>query len=329
MNPDDEKIVMDYRGAFDAPVEVTLAALGNAVGRRMSDFCSHLTRLIPEIQIRNAVPGSDGFPAIYPSTNIGFHLIPEGKLMKIFLMAIDPKPPERTIEKGIPTEEINRRIRLPAGLKIYVAPTCPFCPQVVLQGLCLAQTSPLIDLSIIDVTVFKELADADRIRSVPTTILDNRFRWTGLLDLEELVRTLEKRTPDILSAETMEKMIADGRADNLARLLIDFHMFPPGLIDVILHEKWPVRLGAMVVFEYIAEADAHMAESLINLLWRRFPDVADTIKGDILHLFSIYGQPSVLTKLKGVINGHCSNEIKDIAKEVMLEITKENQDESG
>lgn len=322
MNPVDEKMITDFRGEFDAPAELKLVAENTAIGLQMRDFCKDLSRLTPGIQIREIDAEPHAFPGIYAAKNIVFHVIPEGKLMESFLQAVYGDALQ-TLEREIPAHTILRKIRVPARLKIYVSPACPFCPRTVSQGVHLARATAMVELAVIDASVFTGRAGADHIRSVPTLLLDNRFRWTGMLDLKELVTTLETGTPDRLSAETMQKIIADGHADALAHLLIDFQTIPTGLLDVLRHEKWPVRLGAMVVFEYILEADVRMAGSILNGLWQHFFQVPDPIKGDILHLFSVYGQPSVVPKLRNVFHSQVSDEIKSIAEEILFEITLE------
>jgi hypothetical protein len=79
-------------------------------------------------------------------------------------------------------------------------------------------------------------------------------------------------------------MIADGNASLLSKMMLEKNMIFPALMDLLVHPKWPVRLGAMVALETIAEENSALAQKTMLPLWDRFDAVDDKVKGDILYL---------------------------------------------
>ena len=91
----------------------------------------------------------------------------------------------------------------------------------------------------------------------------------------------------------------------------------PAFLDLLIHEKWQIRLGAMVAFEYLAEERKEMASQVIVPLWDRFSGVNDQVKGDILYVLGESKDPSVIPKLKSVSNGPYSGEVLEAAIEAL------------
>ena len=58
----------------------------------------------------------------------------------------------------------------------------------------------------------------------------------------------------------------------------------PSLIELLVHDQWPVRLGAMVTVEELAAVDADLAQALIDRVWDRFEAAGNPAKGDMLYL---------------------------------------------
>ena len=80
------------------------------------------------------------------------------------------------------SESIVERLqhaRPPASVSVYVAPFCKFCPDVVRRLPPLPFTVDGLRMRIIDRVLFKDAAEENRVRSVPTVILDNQYHWTG------------------------------------------------------------------------------------------------------------------------------------------------------
>ena len=143
-----------------------------------------------------------------------------------------------------------------------------------------------------------------RIRSVPTLLLDDQFRWTGSVPLEELIDTINTRDPVSLGPASLESIIKEGGAGRLAAMMLEAEKLFPAFYDVLTHNKWPIRLGAMVVIEEIAGKNPDLAAEALSPLWDRFHGASVQIQGDILHVFGEIGDPRSVSWLESVLSGN-------------------------
>ncbi|MBE9569841.1 MAG: thioredoxin family protein [Proteobacteria bacterium] len=213
------------------------------------------------------------------------------------------------------------KIKLPAVLRLYVSQQCPFCPVTVRQIIPLPAANEFIQLTIIDCTLFPEMAQSNRIQSVPTVLLDEQFRWTGSLRLEELVEIMTNRDPAKLGTSTLKRMLKEGNAAQLAEMMLDKERIFPAFLDLLIHKKWPIRLGAMVAMEEIADRNSELAAQVIDPLWERFHQVEDPVKGDIVYILGESGDYKIVPRLQMILDSQYNTEVKEAAKEAIEKIT--------
>lgn len=76
-------------------------------------------------------------------------------------------------------------------VKVFVSPSCPYCPQAAVDAIRLAVARPeLVSLEIIDIQANPELADRYHAHSVPRTFADEQPIAMGALSQELLVASL-------------------------------------------------------------------------------------------------------------------------------------------
>jgi len=278
-------------------------------------FCENLTRIAPNVKIKPEKDEESTPPAIQVG-NVRYQAIPGGKMLEPFLDVLasrDPSTPNAQV--SVQNKLSNNQI--PAGLKIYIMPHCPFCPKTVVQCLSLAKGNPSIKLTLIDGALFPEMAASDTIHSAPTVLLEDQFRWTGSIQIEEVVDMILNRDPSQLSASSLQTMFEEGGAVEVANMMLDCGKIFPAFMDLLVHKKWPVRLAAMVAFETIAEENHELAGHTIPFLWDCFPRAEDTVKGDILYLLGNAGDKGVIPKIETLLNGPYPVEVIDAAKEAL------------
>ncbi len=117
---------------------------------------------------------------------------------------------------------------------------------MVRQVTPLAIANELIRLAVIDALLFHGKAQSDGIRSVPTVLLDGKYRWTGTIQLADIIEMLENRDPAHLGTSALRNIIEEGNAAQVADLMLEQGLIFPSFLDLLVHEKWPVRLGAIV-----------------------------------------------------------------------------------
>ncbi len=291
-------------------------------GRQMQMFCSELAGHVPEITLKHEKE-EDALSWIMIGQNISYHAVPLSNEFMPFLRALS--------STSFPSENMSGELRsilsqitTPAALKIYVSPDCPFCPQVVTRCLAIARMNHAINVSVIDGCLFPEQAAKDSIRSVPTLILDDSFRWTGAVDLEELINVIEQRDPVLLGVETIKNIIHEGQAEELAEMMAARGEIFPAFLEVLTDIKWNVRLGAMAVFEYLIEKSQDLCRRINIELCNRFPDQDDRVKGDIIYLLGESGDQSMIPFIKSLINGPFPQEVREAAADALDNFLRRN-----
>jgi hypothetical protein len=300
-------------------------AIKRVASRHTSDqlfheFCDNLARLMPKIEISKVQSAAQDPPRILIGGNLRYQAIPTGHELQPFLEALDALD-SGSLKIAEPIQILLKINRLPVSLTLFIAPQCTFCPQMVRRLIALPMTDENFQLTIIDGTLFPDMAKIHDIRSVPTLLLDDQFRWTGSVSLEELIDTINTRDPVSLRPASLEKIIEEGGADRLAAMMMETEKLFPAFFDVLTDEKWPIRLGAMVVIEEIAGMNPDLAAEALGPLWDRFHKASIQIQGDILHVFGEIGDPRSVPWLETVLSGNFDREVKAAAREAAEKIS--------
>jgi glutaredoxin len=329
MTPQDTAFIQKWGAGPDNPT-LTLATAPGEMGDQMGLFCDQLKALVPALKIkkeRDETLFSPPAMIMGRHGNIAYQALPTGKILGLFLSSLtmaaeDPPDPGRTLELTI-DDALHaqlQQIDLPVSLKLYMASQCPHCPGTLKQLLPLAAASRHLRLTIIDAQRFELKAQQDQIQSVPTLILDGQFRWSGPIDVGEVLTLCIRRDPTQLSAASLRQLIDDGQAQRVAQMMADADAPFPALMELLTHERWSVRLGAMVTTEYLADETPHLALGLAALLWERFTDLSDPVKGDVLHLFGQVNCDLTRGYLNSVRTGPFDATVKEAAAEVLEEM---------
>lgn len=287
----------------------------------MSRFCDELRQLNPLIKLKkdSDLPFQEPVMVIGRHNNIAYHAVPTGKLLHLFLQALNEDNRQQTDEFGEDIAHQLPQINLPVALKSYVATQCPHCPEAVRRLQILAAASSMIRLRIINAELFPQWTRADQIRSVPTTILDDQFRWSGTLQLKELLTMSLERDPSQLSSASLRQIIEDGEAQRVANMMAESGQVFPALIELLTHERWSVRLGAMVAAEYLADQVPSLALELAGQLWNCFSGLTEQTKGDVLHVIGQVKSEKTRSYLEKVISGDYDETVKEAASEILDE----------
>ena len=312
MTPSDRKQIEAWIESRAGEFDLELIFDSSEQAGPLVQFCDAFTDMGPGIKIKKRSLDSDAeLPAILVGSRLKYHAIPRGPELKPFLDAIDRSVDPAGARQAIVPELAS--LDIPAHLQIYIAPQCPRCPQTVQMLLPLVQANDNISISVIDGTLFKNMAEKAVIKSAPTVILDTDFRWTGSVDMAELIETIVNRDPVKLGPQTLRSFIDDGRASDLARMIIAAGTMFPALIDLVTHDLWSTRLGAMVTAEEIACENRPLAATMIPELEKRFSEVNETVQGDILHVIGEAGDRTNIPFLTGIAESAAGEELKEAA----------------
>ncbi|MFH1155717.1 MAG: thioredoxin family protein [Pseudomonadota bacterium] len=304
--------------AATGPMTLTCVLTGHGCDRDLETFCRNLSMAVPAVTWKTEKAES-GLPHIRISETMKVSAVPMDRELAPFLEALS------LVREGASTlspdlGSVISSLDIPVRLKVYIAPQCPHCPVVVRSLFSLAAASDRIRLHLIDGTLFTREAQADSILSVPCIILDDDFRWTGNVSQADVVDMIVTRDPFRMSGESLKLVLEEGRASWIADQMIRHNRLFPGLIPLLTHPGWSVRLGAMVVVEGLAAGSPDLAADLAAPLWEVFAGADITVKGDILYALGEVGDEDDRLCLKGLISTLDEGELREAAEDAVESI---------
>jgi hypothetical protein len=326
MNNDDIRQRLEaLHDTLQTKIRLTHYHSNHAADKALQRFIDQLSASGPQLHIRREDPPMPEWPlpGIGIAENIIYHAVPEGVELAPFLDALTVLANGTdALSLAASARERVTAVNVPAHLQLYIAPQCTFCPRMVRQMLALALTNTQLHLRIIDGFLFRAQAETAKIKAVPTLILEDQYRWTGSVDSEELIHMILERDPQNLSATSLQNMLEQGEAKALAQMMQDAGTVFKGFWDLLCHAKWSVRLGAMVTFEYLADSDPQLAARAMPLVWQRYEQVEDTVKGDLLQVIAEAGGPSDIQRLEAAKTSTTNIEIQEAAQEALIQIAE-------
>lgn len=326
LKPQEEANLRSLNDHLETDIRIHYSLTDDPRSDEVKTFCRELMEIAPKIKAIADEYDSEGRPLIRIGERLRYVGVPSGREFDPFLEALAilaGDPPPVPVESAL--LERFKDVRPPAQIRAYVAPFCGFCPTIVRNLLALPFATETCLLTVVDAAAFEELAKTDNIASVPTVILDGQYRWTGSFPLQELAAAAAARDPAKLERSTLERMVVEGGAANLAEMMHERGTIFPGLYDLITSENFTVRLAAMVTMEELAERNSELARQAVEPLWEDFPRVSDTIRGDILYVFGEIGAEAAQRHLKAVEAGDYDAEVKEAATEALAKIAERGE----
>ncbi|MGB5986109.1 MAG: hypothetical protein WBG37_12465 [Desulfobacterales bacterium] len=319
MNPQDQRRIIQWCATLDRTCTIQFYTTEDSRSRPLQQFCDALQALAPQIRVVKDEPLNDALPSIDLGFGIRYRAVPEEKELAPFLDLLSGvSAPE--LEAGGAADTREAKSLLPAHFELFIAPQCPFCPQAVTRLANWTRSLEMMKLTIVDGMLFDDLARARKVRSVPMLFLERDFSWRTMPSWAELEEVMANRDPARLGPAALEDYLSDGRASGLAALMLAQGVIFPAYLELLTHSRWPTRLGAMVAFEYIAEADPALAQGVIEPLCGGFDGLAETVQGDVLQVLATAGGPSVQSFLASVRDGGYGKEVRTAARETLAEM---------
>lgn len=280
------------------------------------DFVRLVADLAPCVSAKKDGDVPVSLPSLLVGSRVTYQAIPHDRELDPFLAVLADA--DAFLDR-ISTEVRQRltQLTLPALVKVYVTPFCPHCPHVVSLLLGLAAASEKVRVTVIDGELFPDAAAKDRVSAAPTVILDDQFRWTGSVDAAELATLMLDRDPSSLGADALRSMIEEGNAEQVALMMRRRGKIFDAFVDLLGHPRWSVRLGAMVAFESLVEADGELAKGIVEPLTALFTKVDDMVRGDLLHVLGESGSHAALPFLARVADGDDDEEVQEAAREAI------------
>ena len=306
-DPLSETLIRNWDQTMDDSIRIKLITTGHSQDAAFLKFTDQIMAITTRLIIEPEQDKKD-LPGFLVKDNITCSLLPLERELAPFLdtlSQLSDRGPR--LSQAVQTGLDN--IDIPVRLTLYIALQCPHCPNVVKTVIPLAIQCNHIHLHIIDASLFPETAQKEAVLSVPCLVLDNGFRWTQNTTAEEILKMITTRDPSQLSSATLKSIIEQGDADWIARQMIEQQTIFDAFVDLLIHEEWSVRLGAMVIVEELAQADPNLAAQLIPILVNLFETKDIPIQGDILYAL---GETGTMETAGWIRTKVCSMEHPDL-----------------
>jgi alkyl hydroperoxide reductase subunit AhpF len=237
--------------------------------------------------------------------NVRYRAVPFGPELEPFLALL--------VALSGPESRLAPEQLAPAALQVMMAPTCPNCPRVVTVCGRVAAAHAQVQLEVVDVQYFADLAGA--VKSVPTVIVDSTRSLVGNLSEQALLEVLAERTSGDYVKKTLASMIETGRFGDAVSLLVS----PPGqvaLAAMLASSTMPERIGLMLATEEALEAnDRCLDGAVVHVLpLLKAPDA--NLRGDVADLLGKIGSPVARTGLEG-LGSDPNPDVREIAADAL------------
>jgi|FLYL01.1.fsa_nt_gi glutaredoxin-like protein len=93
-----------------------------------------------------------------------------------------------------------RSVKRELSVRVFVTPTCPYCPAMMRAAYQMSMANPLIRSEVIEVSEYPDLAERYNVRAVPLTVIDGRVAIPGMIPeqalVEQVVRAAQPGAPE-------------------------------------------------------------------------------------------------------------------------------------
>ncbi len=301
----EEKILRSWKTHLLHPVEITMEKTRDPRSEEIAAFVSRLVELVPEIRRETVHTDSEDLPALHIKPGWIIHAVPKGTEFRPFLEILaaasefsarksegSDSPPVSAPSLPPRVQSILAQLDHPKEITVFVGPQCPHCGHMMFDLVPLPFMTPYLWIRVLDAELFPEHARRWNVKSVPTVLFGNNFRWTGRVELSQILEVVCRSPQDPLSAASVIRLLKEGKAEEVARLMIRTQRPWEEFSDVLTHPEWSVRLGALVVMEELSESAPRLAREYLGPLWEKMDHLPLQIQGDVIYAIGIAGDSS-------------------------------------
>jgi hypothetical protein len=308
-----------WNEALTGPVELVLRATSDPRTGPLESFALAFSRVADRVRFTRLRGPSDSAPAFEIGSGWHYHGAPRGRELSPFLKILaNGAPGAPLLTKSV--QEFLRRVERPATLQVCVMPDCVHCPFVVSALAPLPFFNSRLTIELFDLSLFPEIAEQKGIKSVPVVLFGNAVRWTGPLQIQEVLRVLARAGDADPDAELMARMLREGSAEQLVSMVLERNRLFSDFPEVVTHFEWSVRLGAMVVLETVAEVNPELARSVLAPLWEHKTALDHTQLGDLLYLTGELGDGGWIETLDGFLREATDPELLEAGREALAKL---------
>ncbi len=284
------------------------------------NFLEAFTALATNVTFSETGGGAGGMPFIRLKESWTFHMVPEGKELDPFLSLLGAVAGEKPGDVPPVVKKKLDEIQTPSLIDIFISTLCPGCPAVVRRLSLFPLVNRLIRVKVVDVGLFYDMAEEASVGAVPTVFIAGGQRFTGLVSQEDIADGLIHGDPSKMSTGVFAAMIRAGDAGSLAGMMVRSGRVFPGVVELLAGDLLPLRLGAMVAMEGVAEKSPRMALEALDQIWTRIEGASFSARGDMIYLIGEFGDSGWIPSLEGLLKRESSPELREVLEEAISSI---------
>jgi len=284
-----------HRTGMDSPFETKLANIAAQISG------VSMNRIELEESAEPILPGKPSLTlAGRLPANIHYLAAPEGHEFKTFLNALiwvgrAGESPDAHIHESL--NSLTERSRI----MVLIADSCTYCPHVVQSVVAMAVQQPLITALVVDAVQFGDLAERFKVKSVPTTIINDNRTVVGQVNINQLMEhLLSSQGPESLTVD-LDSMIQSGRAEDAAALLCS-RKEPRAILPLYISKEFSKRIGALVTFEEALAINPRILDPVLHDLVDLLSHEDVGLRGDTAQLLGKIGNSAAIPALKKTLH---------------------------
>ncbi len=285
----------------------------------LAEFVAAWQRLVPQIPIWTEDIADTALPGLLVGEKWRFHAVPAGFKLELFMEILAAVAgPEPALAPDL--WERWQKLTLAPELTIFVAPQCPYCPQMVRQLIPLTVAMPAATVTLIDASLFLDVARDQEIKAVPTVIVNGFYRLTGAFQLGELVDLAAKTDPALLPTSVLERMMQEGQAGLVGEMMLAQGKIFANFLPLLWHPEINIRLGAMVALETVGGEQPELVAAILPTLWQEVSRSDTAVQGDLIYLLGEWGEGQWLQPLEAAWRGAADPDVREALEEALEKI---------
>ncbi len=332
LDENDRRAVLSWNTHVSGKVTLGLQMTRDPRSAVLHAFGDELTMLTPHISLEATFKDTDDLPGFFVGNGWIWHAAPSGAELRPFLETLalfhessaeSFHSSEKELKGLFQQSKPDLRDRLqglhkPTELLVFTASQCPNCAHMLFELGPLPFLSSYLVIRVLDALLFAEKAQEAGIRSVPTILFGDRFRWTGRVDLAHVLEVVCRDEHTELSAAAAIRLLKEGKAQELSRLMLTSSKIWENFASVLTHAEWSVRLGALVVLEELAEKNPSRARAYLPLLWQNMDTLSAAVQGDVIYATGIAGDSTWAETVLQWAHKHAEDtELQEVAEETI------------
>ncbi|MCA1961503.1 MAG: thioredoxin family protein [Desulfomonile sp.] len=232
--------------------------------------------------------------------NIQYLAAPEGMELPPFLDAI------AWLGKSlpIPDSDVLRRLDAltePVRILAFVAPACPHCPEVVRKLLSTAVCAPSLTVTVVDAVEHGDLAERYKVKATPTVIFNEAATLVGRITDAQIVDEALRGSAQAPLTAVIESMIAAGRAEDAAELMVREGQ-TRAILPIYQSSELAHRIGALVAMEEALTVDARSLDPILDELCALLAHEDARLRGDTADILGKIGNRRAVPALRKLVD---------------------------